>query len=77
MEFIALTVQAKYQAVWATELPYGPVNVKALDLIEPKLLAGLPNAPQNSKTSVFQDFDWWAVSGTPVINRFTEWLLKG
>lgn len=77
MEFIALTVQAKNQAVFSSEIPYGPSNAKAFDLIEPKLLASLPNAPQNAKTAILQDFDWWATAGgIAVNNRFNEWILK-
>ena len=38
-------------------------------------MALLPNSEQNSKTAVFQNFDYWATEGDAIFNRFNNWLL--
>jgi len=75
MELLALMVQAPNQATFSKQIPYGPVNKEAFALLTEGELARLPNSPQNSKTAVFQDFDYWAEHGPAVFERFNSWLL--
>jgi putative spermidine/putrescine transport system substrate-binding protein len=75
MQFLANMVEAKNQAIFATQIPYGPVNQDAFALLDAKTLAALPNSPQNGKTAVFQDFDYWATNGTAIFDRFNKWLV--
>jgi len=51
------------------------VNPATFALLDKEIQAALPNAPQNSKTAVFQDFGYWAENGGPIIERFNKWLL--
>lgn len=75
MELLAIMVDAKNQATFSKQLPYGPVNKNTFALLSESELARLPNSPQNSKTAVFQDFDYWAEHGPAVFERFNTWLL--
>ncbi|WP_159718851.1 extracellular solute-binding protein [Geminicoccus flavidas] len=75
MEFLANMMDAQNQATFAKAIPYGPVNTKAFELLSEAELARLPNSPQNSKTAVFQNFDYWAENGPAVFDRFNKWLL--
>jgi putative spermidine/putrescine transport system substrate-binding protein len=75
MEFLANMMDAQNQATFAKTIPYGPVNTKAFELLSEAELARLPNSPQNSKTAVFQNFDYWAENGPAVFDRFNKWLL--
>jgi len=74
MEFIAFAMQPDRQAAYSHYIPYGPVNKKALALIEPAVLAKLPSSPQNFPKGVFENFDWWAENGAQTIARFNTWL---
>lgn len=75
MEFLANMMDAQNQATFAKHIPYGPVNTKAFALLDKERLALLPNSEQNSKTAVFQNFDYWAAEGDAIFNRFNSWLL--
>jgi putative spermidine/putrescine transport system substrate-binding protein len=75
MEFIAFAMQPEQQAAFATAIPYGPVNAKALKLIDAKRLPALASSEENFKKGVFQDFDWWAQNGPKTGERFNSWLL--
>jgi putative spermidine/putrescine transport system substrate-binding protein len=75
MQFLANMMDARNQATFAEHIPYGPVNQEAFGLIGPERLALLPNSPDNSKTAVIQDFDYWAEHGEEIFARFNQWLL--
>jgi putative spermidine/putrescine transport system substrate-binding protein len=76
MEFLANMLDAQNQATFAKNIPYGPVNTKAFELLDPATLALLPNSPENSKTAVFQNFDYWADNGPALFEQFNKWLLS-
>lgn len=75
MEFLANMVDAANQATFAQHIPYGPVNTKSFEMLDQKTLALLPNSPENGKTAVFQDFDYWAEKGPEIFDRFNNWLV--
>lgn len=75
MEFLANMVDAANQATFSKTIPYGPVNTKSFELLDAKTLELLPNSPQNGKTAVFQDFDYWAEKGPEIFERFNKWLV--
>jgi putative spermidine/putrescine transport system substrate-binding protein len=76
MEFIAFTMQAAQQAEFARHIPYGPVNRKALPLLDKGRLALLPSSDENLPRGVFQNFGWWAENGQKTGERFNSWLLS-
>jgi putative spermidine/putrescine transport system substrate-binding protein len=76
MDFIAFTLQAAPQAEFAKAIPYGPVNRKALALLEKQRLAVLPSSEENFPKGVFQNFDWWAQNGQKAGERFNSWILS-
>jgi putative spermidine/putrescine transport system substrate-binding protein len=76
MEFIAFALQAGPQADFAKRMPYGPVNTKALALLDPKRLAVLPSSKENLAKGTFQNFDWWAENGEKAGEKFNSWLLS-
>jgi putative spermidine/putrescine transport system substrate-binding protein len=76
MEFIAFSLQATPQAEFATAIPYGPVNRKALALLDKQRLGFLPSSDENLPRGVFQNFDWWAQNGQKAGERFNSWILS-
>ncbi|MBV9735701.1 MAG: ABC transporter substrate-binding protein [Acidisphaera sp.] len=75
MDFIAFTLQSGPQAEFAKAIPYGPVNRKALPLIDKPRLAFLPSSDENLPKGVLQNFDWWAQNGQKTGERFNSWML--
>ncbi len=76
LDFIAFSLQAAPQAEFSKAIPYGPVNRKALALLDKQRLAFLPSSPENFPKGVFQDFDWWAQNGQKAGERFNGWIIS-
>ena len=75
MEFIANMVKAENQAIFSRNIPYGPTNPKAFDLLDEATKKLLPNSPSNGKTAVTQDYTYWAENGPQILDRFNKWLV--
>jgi putative spermidine/putrescine transport system substrate-binding protein len=58
-KFLAYISRAEPQAEFAKAISYGPVNVKAFDLVPQEMLAILPGAPELAKKQLFQNYAWW------------------
>jgi putative spermidine/putrescine transport system substrate-binding protein len=58
-KFLAYISRAEPQAEFAKAISYGPVNVKAFDLVPKEMLAILPGAPELAKKQLFQNYAWW------------------
>lgn len=76
MEFIAFAVAVEQQLAYAKLMPYGPVNLKAVDMMEPELFARSPSAPEVLQKGVIMDFDWWAENNQKVTDRFNSWAIS-
>lgn len=71
-ELMAYALSAKAQAGFAETIPYGPVNSKAMDLLDDKVKATLPSLGDNS---VLLDVGYWAENGAEVTEKFNTWVL--
>jgi putative spermidine/putrescine transport system substrate-binding protein len=76
MKFIAYTLQAENQKTYSENIAYGPVNPKAVDLLDAKVAADLPTAPQNIANQVAMDVAFWADFGEVLEQRFNSWAAK-
>ncbi len=76
MKFIAWATQPKPQAAIANEIPYGPVNRKAFDFINPQAAKEMPTAPENAKRQLMVDTVWWGEHRNALVERWNAWLLK-
>jgi len=77
MEFIAFAVQAKQQYEFSKLLPFGPVNKKAVAMMDPAQLAQSPSAPAVLAKGVIMNFDWWAENNQKVSEEFDSWITSG
>ncbi|HEY6434845.1 MAG TPA: extracellular solute-binding protein [Acetobacteraceae bacterium] len=75
MQFLANLIRPENQAIFCRRIPYGPVNPATFALLTDAEKDRLPNSPQNSKTAVYQNFDYWAQNGATLIARFNKWLV--
>jgi putative spermidine/putrescine transport system substrate-binding protein len=76
MRFIRYTADPKKQAAFAEKTYYGPSNLKAYDFIPPEKAQKFPTYPENMKTAVFIDGDWYAEHGKEVASKWEAWKLK-
>jgi putative spermidine/putrescine transport system substrate-binding protein len=76
MKFIAFATSAEVCAAYAKAYPYGPVNLKAYDLMTKEEKARLATNPDKRKTQVMIDVNWWFENFDKVNERFQKWLLK-
>ncbi|MBI2741368.1 MAG: polyamine ABC transporter substrate-binding protein [Rhodospirillales bacterium] len=76
MKFIAFALQPERQAELTKYVVFGPTNKKAFPLVDPKVMALLPSAPENFKQGFLVNGDWWGPNLTKVTEQFNEWRLK-
>ncbi len=76
MKFIAFALQPARQAELTKHVVFGPTNQKAFPLVDPKVAALLPSAPDNFKQGFLVNGDWWGPNLTKVTEQFNEWRLK-
>ena len=76
MELIALYMTPAIQAEYSKNIPYGPVNMDALKLLDAKTLSSLPSSEENFKKGRLLDLNFWADNGPKVTERFNKWLLS-
>ncbi|AZO54368.1 ABC transporter substrate-binding protein [Mesorhizobium sp. M8A.F.Ca.ET.208.01.1.1] len=58
-KFLAYISQAKPQAAFSTEIPYGPINSDAFALLSKDLVEALPGAPERKGKEIPQNYEWW------------------
>ena len=76
MKFIVFATQPKIQSAIANHIPYGPVNKKAFDFIEPQQAKDLPTAPENAKRQVMVDTVYWGENLTALTEKWNAWFIK-
>jgi putative spermidine/putrescine transport system substrate-binding protein len=76
VKFIAFASQPDAQAEYARNIAYGPTNNKALSKLDPKVLAGLPTAPENAKDALQFNIKFWADQGEELEKRFASWAAQ-
>ncbi len=72
-KFIAFASKPENQKVFSTEIAYGPTNLKALPLLDPKLASTLPTSEANLKGSLAIDTAFWIRNGRDLERRFSSW----
>jgi putative spermidine/putrescine transport system substrate-binding protein len=71
--FIAFAGKPENQKAFSLEVPYGPVNRKALPMLDPKLASQLPTAEANLKGAVAINTAFWIQNGRELEKRFDQW----
>lgn len=76
MKFIEFASKAENQKNFPQYIGLGPVNKKALELIDPTLAKELNTYPENYKKQILIKADWWAKNYDVVLNKWIAWLSK-
>lgn len=74
-EFVKFCTRPEQQALYTSDLAYGPTNQKAYDSIDAERAKILPTAPANISQMRLASEDWWSEHRADVTERFNAWLL--
>ncbi len=75
-KFIAFASSANSQKRYAQDISYGPVNITAIRGLDSKRLLNLPSGPDNSKSALVNDFQFWADHAEELEQRFAAWASR-
>ncbi len=75
-DFLALTNVVENQARLATEIPYGQMNSKVVDMVSPEVAAKLPTNPANRTNEVQYDASFWIDNIEQISERFNNWASR-
>ncbi len=83
MEFLAFSTATEQLAAQASYISYGPARKSSAPLVgsyhtKPDLAMGpqMPTAPENFKTAIQNDFEFWADNQDELNERFNTWLIN-
>lgn len=74
--FIDFALSPEIQARFAAEIPYGPTNSKAFDLISEEVAAKLPTNPEWNDKGFVQDVEWWGENTEAVTEAWNRWATQ-
>lgn len=72
-KFLAFVSKPQSQKAFAEQIGYGPVNKRALALMEPKVASALPTAEANLKGALAMSSTFWIRYGAELEKRFDRW----
>jgi putative spermidine/putrescine transport system substrate-binding protein len=73
-DFLKFASDPKNMSQQSKYISYGPTQVDAIPLIAPDVLKDLPVAPENMKTALPNDPQFWADNNEELTKRFNAWL---
>lgn len=76
MRFLEFFTQPEMLAVMNKTFPYAPTRVSSLQYVPDKIKPYLTTEPDNFKTAIYADQDWWAENEANAVQRFETWLAK-
>ena len=76
LEFLKFCTSAEALADTTNYISYGPLRKSSAQFVNPKVLPHLPTAPDNFKTALKYDIDFWADNLDELTDRFNTWLAK-
>ena len=76
MKFINFALQARQQAELTKYIAFGPTNLAAMPMVDPKVAALLSSAPQNMEKGFLLQGDWWGPNLDKLTERWNAWSLR-
>lgn len=75
-KFVRFATQPDILANLVSSVAFGPLRESALPLVSATAKPYLPTVPDNEKTALDVDFDWWADHSDDLNQRFATWLAR-
>ena len=76
MKFIDFALKAKPQAELTKYIAYGPTNIDAAAMVDPKAKPYLSSNPENAAKGFLLSGDYWGPNLEKITERWNEWRLK-
>ena len=76
MKFLAHMTSPEAGVILSENIPYGPANQKAYDMLAPEIVDTLPSASKYEDIVYRLDSSYWAENYDAVNERFEAWLLE-
>jgi len=76
LEFLKFCTSAEALADTTNYISYGPLRRSSAQFVNPDILPHLPTAPQNFKTALPMNSDFWADNADELTERFNAWLAR-
>ena len=76
MDFINYATRSVPQANFCNILPFGPVNPRALELIDADRLRIIPTAEALRAVQFVENWNYWTDQRETLTERFEEWLVR-
>lgn len=76
MKMLAFEAKSEVQANFAKYITYGPARKSAMQYIDRALWPQLPTSPENLKTAIPRNEEWYADYFEEVRTKFNAWLAK-
>ncbi|RDV00309.1 ABC transporter substrate-binding protein [Trinickia dinghuensis] len=75
-QFVRFATKPDILANLVSAVAFGPLRESAVPLVSDTAKPYLPTAPDNAKTALDVDFDWWADHSDDLNQRFATWLAR-
>jgi putative spermidine/putrescine transport system substrate-binding protein len=76
MDFLKFCTSAEALADTTNYISYGPLRKSSAAFVNPDILPHLPTAPDNFKTALTYNIDFWADNADDLQERFNSWLVR-
>ena len=78
MQMLAKMVSPELAANYPTYINYGPTTSLAFesDKITPEMIARSPSSPENLKSQVLIDAEWWGPNRREAQERWDAWITQ-
>ena len=76
LKFLQFCTSAEALADTTNYISYGPLRKSSSAFVNPDILPHLPTAPENFKTALTYDSDFWADHVDDLTERFNSWLAQ-
>lgn len=76
LDFVRFSTDTQRLADQTKWISYGPVRQSSLPLVAEEMQPHMPNYPENFKTALQNDFEWWADHQDEMNERFAAWLAQ-
>jgi putative spermidine/putrescine transport system substrate-binding protein len=75
-DFIKFASDPKNMSQQSKYIAYAPTHKDAIALVDPKIAPTLPTFPDNMKTAIATDLQFWADNNEELTKRFNAWLAQ-
>ena len=76
LDFVRFSTDTQRLADQTKWISYGPVRKSSLPLVAEEMQPHMPNHPENFKSALQNDFEWWADHQDEMNERFAAWLAQ-